>query len=117
GLKSTGRDMLRYMIMELQQGLSAEGQRIISEANMQERQKLSTGTAKDNNYGLCLEIKNVEAVKFIGHSGSYDDFNSTIGLFPEQNIAFVLLTNGDSSAILDLTDGGIESKIASLLAN
>ncbi|WP_353572566.1 serine hydrolase domain-containing protein [Candidatus Albibeggiatoa sp. nov. BB20] len=117
GLKSTAQDMLRYMIMELQQGVSADGQRIVSTANMQERQKLSIGAAKDNDYGLCLEIKNINQFKFIGHSGSYDDFNSTIGLFPDQQLAFVLLVNGDSPSISDLTDGGIEAKITSLLAD
>lgn len=116
GLKSTAGDMLRYLITELLQGVTPEGNRLVSEANMTIRQTLSPGPASQDEYGLCLEIKTLEnGVRYIGHAGSYDNFNSTIGFFPEQQVAFVLLTNGDSSAISDLTEKEIQNKIAEVV--
>ena len=115
GLKSTAADMLAWMVAELKQGLAANGTRLVSAANMAERSRLS-GVAGENEYGLCLEVKTLEGgIRHIGHSGSYDNFNSTIGYLPDHNIAYVLLTNGDSPAVLSLTGGGIEAQIAALV--
>ena len=63
-----------------------------------------------------MEIKTLEnGEDYIGHSGSYDNFNSLIGMFPQQKVSFVLLVNGDSPKILTLTGGALENKIASLV--
>jgi len=118
GLKSTASDMLRYMVTETLQGLTPEGTRLVSKENMLIRQTLSPSPTSPNGYGLCLDIKLLKnGINYIGHSGSYDNFNSTIGFFPELQIAFVLLVNGDSDVILDLTDGdsSIQNKIAEIL--
>jgi len=116
GLKSTAADMLKYMITEMQQGLAPNGTQIVSVANTSERQKLSSGPAQENDYGLCLEVKTFEnGISSIGHSGSFDNFNSIIGFFPSKKVAFVLLTNGDSPEALNLTSGGIDGKIAEVL--
>jgi len=116
GLKSTAMDMLNYVITEMQQGLAANGTQVVSSANTTERQKLSSGSAAANDYGLCLEVKTFSnGLTSIGHSGSFDNFNSLIGFFPSKKVAFVLLTNGDSPGALELTSGGIDGKIAELL--
>jgi|GEM_PF-1674561 len=116
GLKSTASDMINYVITEMQQGLAPNGTQIVSTANTAERQKLSSGPAADNDYGLCLELKTFDnGLSSIGHSGSFDNFNSLIGFFPGKKVAFVLLTNGDSPEALSLTSGGIDGKIAEVL--
>lgn len=118
GLKSTAADMLAYMITELQYGKAPNGTQVVSAANVQERQRLSSGPAAGEDYGLCLEVKTFDSgITSIGHSGSFDNFNSLIGIFPSKNIAFVLLTNGDSPEALNLTSGGIDGKIAQLLSD
>lgn len=118
GLKSTIRDMLNYTITEMQQGLAPNGIQIVSQRNVIERQQLSDDPAGENDYGLGLEIKTLEnGLRFIGHSGSFDNFNSLIGFFPDKRIAFVLLTNGDSEAALNLTSGGIDEKISQVIQN
>jgi len=112
GLKSTTTDMIKYMMVETQQGVTAEGKRIVSTKNMIERQTLSKGVATDAEYGLGLEVKTLSnGMTYIGHTGSYDDFNSAIGLFPSQEVSFVLLSNGDSKDVLNLTGDEIENKM------
>jgi CubicO group peptidase (beta-lactamase class C family) len=117
GLKSTAGDMLKFMITEQQQGVTPDGTRLVSSENMAERQRLSPGPATAEDYGLCLEIKTLSNIRYIGHSGSFDNFNSAIGIMPDQDLAFVLLTNGDSEAVLDLTEDGILNRIVQLLKN
>jgi len=116
GLKSTAGDMLRYIITEMQQGLSPDGVQVAESNHIAERQKLSTGVAGEEEYGIAVEIKSFNnGLTYIGHTGSFDNFNSIIGFFPSKKIAFVLLTNGDSPAALDLTSTGIEEKMLELL--
>ena len=116
GLKSSVNDMIQYMITEAQQGITAQGHRLVSEANMVVRQTLSTGVAADNDYGLGLEIKTLNNdMRYVGHAGSYDNFNSLISIYPDQKVSVVLLVNGDSEDILDLTGEALENKIAEVV--
>ncbi len=116
GLKSSVNDMIKYMITEAQQGITKQGHRLVSEANMAVRQTLSVGVAADNDYGLGLEIKTLKNdIRYIGHDGSYDDFNSLVSIYPDQKVSFILLVNGDSEGILDMTGGELENKIAEVV--
>jgi CubicO group peptidase (beta-lactamase class C family) len=117
GLKTSANSLLRYIMTEMQSGLSPEGTRILSASNTTERQKLSAGISSENEYGLCLEIKTLsDGLNYIGHNGSFDDFNSVMGFFPDKQIGFVLLMNTESTQALKLSSAkGIENKIAELL--
>ena len=113
GLKSTATDMIKYMMVEAQQGISAEGKRIVSKKNMLVRQTLSKGISAEEEYGLCLEISTLDnGMEYIGITGSFDSFNSAIGFFPNQNVSFIFLTNGDSKDVLNLTGDEIVNKMA-----
>jgi CubicO group peptidase (beta-lactamase class C family) len=104
GLKSTVSDMLGYIITDMQQGVSPTGVRVVSAANVAERQKLSVGPAGASEYGLSIEIVELaNSLNYIGHSGSFGNFNSIMGFFPQKQLAFVLLTNGESPEALKLT--------------
>jgi len=113
GLKSTVTDMIKYIMVEAQQGVTAEGKRIVSKKNMLVRQTLSKGVSTEEKYGLCLEIKTLDnGMPYIGIIGSFDNFNSTIGFFPNQKVSFVLLTNAQSKDIENLTGDEIEGQMA-----
>ncbi|GAB6042060.1 serine hydrolase domain-containing protein [Endothiovibrio diazotrophicus] len=116
GLKSTIGDMMRYIITDMRQGLTPEGVRVAGAANVAARQQLSPGPATAEEYGMCLEIKTVNGLRYVGHTGSFDNFNSVMGFFPDKQVAFVLLTNGDSPGALTLTDSGWLEKLAAVLA-
>lgn len=116
GLKSTIGDVLRYTITDMQQGLTPEGQRVASATNTLARQKLSPGPASEMKYGISMEVVKLEnGVDYVGHSGSFDNFNSILGFFPKYNLAFAFISNGDSPAALDLT-GNEENSIVELLS-
>lgn len=116
GLKSNVTDMLRYIVTDMQGGVNPAGTRVASAANVAERQKLSVGPASANKYGLCLEIGKTEnGLALVSHTGSFDNFNSVIGWFPDKKVAFVLMTNGESTGITDLTGGGFIKRLAEIV--
>ncbi|MBC7720128.1 MAG: beta-lactamase family protein [Chitinophagaceae bacterium] len=116
GLKSNVTDMLRYIVTDMQGGVNPAGTRVASAANVAERQKLSVGPASANKYGLCLEIgKTDNGLALVSHTGSFDNFNSVIGWFPDKKVAFVLMTNGESTGITDLTGGGFIKRLAEIV--
>lgn len=114
-LKSTAGDMLRYVMTEIQQGVAPDGTRVVSAANTVERQKVSGGAATGEKYGLCLFATNINGLRYVGHDGSYDNFNSMFGFFPDRRIGFVLLTNGESPDALTVTENA-ESPLVQLIA-
>ena len=72
--------------------------------------------AVDNEYGLGQEISTLSNLTYIGHAGSFDHFNSVMGFYPEKDIAFIFITNGESEAAEDLTEmDGIPHEIAKML--
>ena len=116
GLKSTVTDMLRYIVTDMQGGVSPAGTRVASAANITERQKLSIGQASANKYGLCLEISKADnGLAYVNHNGSFDNFNSVMGWFPDKKVAFVLLTNGESTGVTDLTGTGFINRLAEMI--
>ncbi len=117
GLKTSANSLLRYVITEMQQGLSPDGTRILSTSSINTRQTLSAGIASENDYGLSLDIKTFSnELKYIGINGSFDNFNSVMGFFPDKKIAFALLINSESPRAAQLTaETGLENKIAELL--
>jgi CubicO group peptidase (beta-lactamase class C family) len=115
-LKSTAGDMLRFVMTELLQGISPGGTRLVSATNMAVRQSLSSGPAAANDYGLCLDVVLLDGnLRYVGHPGHFDNFNSVMGFFPDRQIGFVLLTNGESDAALELTGNGVVNRFAELL--
>ncbi len=116
GLKATVTDMLRYIVTDMQGGVTPSGTRIATAANVTERQKLSAGQAAANEYGLGLYIGTAaNGLELISHDGTFDNFNSVMGWFPSKKVAFVLLTNGESSSILDLTGSGFINRLAEII--
>ncbi len=116
GLKSTAQDMAQFVMAMMNQGLAADGRRVASAALVTQMQTLSPGPATAAGYGLSLDVNTANnGLNHIGHNGSFDNFNSAIGWFPERRVGYVLLTNGESAAITQLTSGGFLNRIADLI--
>ena len=115
GLKMSADNLLRYIMTEMRQGLSPDGTQVLSVQNALERQQLTTGVAADENYALGLDVQTLNnGINYIGHAGSFDNFNSLMGFFPEQQIAFVVAINAESPQATLITEE-FQSEIATLL--
>lgn len=95
GVWSTLRDMERYVLTELARGVTPEGVRVASEANVLERRKLRIRDGADG-YGLGIDVGTYEGVPMLAHDGGSLGFGATMFLLPEQAVGIVILTNARS---------------------
>jgi CubicO group peptidase (beta-lactamase class C family) len=86
-------DMSQYIIMELNKGINAQGQRVISEKNLLERRKPQIMIADKMSYGLGLMTEDDHGVVWVGHGGNTLGFTAAMEFFPEHDFGFVVLTN------------------------
>lgn len=115
GLKMSANSLLRFIMTDMRQGLSPDGKQVLSTKNAIERQKLTSSIAATENYALGLDVRELNnGINYIGHAGSFDNFNSIMGFFPDQQIAFTLAINGESPEALTLTEE-FQEEIATLL--
>ncbi|MEA5467875.1 serine hydrolase domain-containing protein [Spirulina sp. 06S082] len=92
-LKASITDMARYISTQVNRGIAPNGDRVVSEENL-----LKTWQPKWGSYAMGWEIDEYQGIEVIAHEGSYDNFVSIIGIIPEYNIGFVVLTNCEDTA-------------------
>lgn len=100
GVWSTAADMARYAQLELSKGLTPEGKRIVSEANIVERRKPGVVVAEDSRYGMGLFERKAWGVPIVTHGGTLLGYHSNFYVLPEAGIGAVILTNGDSGSAM-----------------
>jgi CubicO group peptidase (beta-lactamase class C family) len=95
---STASDLAKFVVLMNQRGLSAQGERVISEASIQRMERpQSTLAAKAGlHYGYGLGVFYAPQTNFVvyGHNGGIDGFESAYVYWPEQRKGYVLLING-----------------------
>ncbi len=97
-INSNVLDMANWVRFHLGKG-TFNGKRLLSEENHQEtwapQFELGTGMA----YGMGWFVRKWKGQLMIEHGGGVDGFNAQVGLLPESDLGFVLLTNRQSSGI------------------
>ncbi|MEM8640414.1 MAG: serine hydrolase domain-containing protein [Cyanobacteria bacterium P01_G01_bin.54] len=93
GLKASITDMAAYMITQVQGGIAPNGQRVVSRENL-----TATWQPRWGNYAMGWEQFNHRGVQLLSHTGSFDNFFTVIGMLPEYELGFVVLTNSDEAA-------------------
>ena len=97
---STAADMARYAQLELSKGLTPEGKRLVSEANIVERRRRGVLVAEDSWYGMGLFERIAYGVPIVTHGGTLQGYRSNFWVLPEAGIGAVVLTNSDSGAAM-----------------
>jgi CubicO group peptidase (beta-lactamase class C family) len=100
GAWSTAADMARFVQLELSKGLTPEGKRLVSEANLLERRKRGVSIGEDGWYGMGLMERIESGVPVVFHGGTLQGYHSNWWALPEAGIGAVLLTNADAGASL-----------------
>ncbi len=92
-LKSTMGDMLKYAAMYLNEGLAADGTRIIDRHSIEEmcrpRQVMKPGIY----YGYGLETRQLGDMTAIEHGGSLPGVSSNFSFCPQTGIGIIVLCN------------------------
>lgn len=100
GAWSTAADMARYVQLELSKGLTPEGKRFVSEANLVERRKRGVPVGEDSWYGMGLFNQIDYGVPVVTHGGTLLGYRSNFWVLPGTGIGAVVLTNADEGATL-----------------
>jgi hypothetical protein len=91
------RDMERYVLTEMAKGVTPEGKRVVSEANLLERRKPRVRSGELTSYGLGLEVGTFRGLPMLSHTGGTFGFSTLMFMFPEQNAAIIVLTNSSAT--------------------
>ena len=100
GAWSTTADMARYVQLELSKGLSPEGKRLVSEANLVERRKRGVPVGENSWYGMGLFENVAWGVPVVTHGGTLLGYHSNFFVLPEAGIGAVILTNADPGSAM-----------------
>jgi CubicO group peptidase (beta-lactamase class C family) len=105
GLRASIHDMARYLATHLNGGITPEGRRIVSEANLRETWSPQTRTDQ-GGYGMGWEIEHDNGMTILSHEGSFAGYVSLLALVPDLGTGIALLANmenddGFAGAALD----------------
>ena len=100
GAWSSTHDMARYALLELGKGVTPEGKRVVSEANILERRKPGVQVGEDKWYGMGLFNEIDHGLQVVDHGGTLQGFHSNFWVLPDAGVGAVLLTNSDDGAAL-----------------
>lgn len=93
-------DMLRYVQMELDNGLLPDGQRYVSKDALLERRKPNVAMGTTATYGMGLMVDKTWGVPVVHHGGDLAGFHSDMLWLPEQGVGAVILTNADAGMFI-----------------
>ena len=113
GLISTTTDMLKWIRMNLDQGiwddrtiLSADQQRVMwtphNSFTISEESEKSLPGRHFNGYGLGWGLSDYFGRMLVTHSGGYDGMYSRVMMMPDENLGIVVLTNSMSGISMPL---------------
>jgi CubicO group peptidase (beta-lactamase class C family) len=109
GLISSANDMAKWLIFQLNKGVTGSGDTLLPEHSFDEMwtavtpQAVSSWSAETwpsthfKAYGLGWAMFDYHGRKVLGHGGGYDGFISNTTFVPEEGLGMVFLTNKNSS--------------------
>ena len=92
---SSVHDMLKYVAMELAEGLLPDGTRYIDPETLLARRAPQVPIGKDATYGMGLMVDTKYGTPVVHHGGDMIGFHSDMMWLPEHGVGAVVLTNGD----------------------
>lgn len=90
---SNADDLGKILVMLLQDGVSAEGQRLVSAENLAYIWQPRTAIDATYTYGLGWNVEEVNGLTILHHPGGTAGFMSELVIIPEYNLGFAVLIN------------------------
>ena len=100
GAWSSVRDMLKYVQMELAEGLLPDGSRYIARETLLARRAPQVSIGQDATYGMGLMVNTRYGIPVVHHGGDLIGYHSDMMWLPEHGVGAVILTNGDPGWVL-----------------
>ena len=93
GVYANALDLARFLITEMNGGLTREGVRVVSAESLSETHQRQTEITDKFYYGLGWFIEDNRNVELIWHDGDVFGFKALISMIPEADLGLVVLSN------------------------
>ena len=100
GAWSNVRDMLKYVQMELDEGVLPGGTRYIARDTLLARRAPQVSIGQDVTYGMGLMVDRTYGTPVVRHGGDLIGYHSDMIWLPEHKVGAVILTNADPGWVL-----------------
>lgn len=94
---STVEDMGRYLITQLNQGVTPDGTRIVSEENLLHTREAQISISADTSYALGWMVGDYHGLRVVSHGGNTIGFTSELLFLPELDLGISVITNGGTT--------------------
>jgi CubicO group peptidase (beta-lactamase class C family) len=94
---STARDMARYLITQLNRGVTPEGRRVVSEENLLRTWTPQVPVSAGSSYGLGWFVDRYHGARLLHHGGNTIGFTSDLAFLPDAGVGIVVITNARAS--------------------
>lgn len=100
GAWSNVNDLLKYVEMEIEEGMLPSGKRYIHKEPLLARRAPQVAIGKDVTYGMGLMVDTTYGVPVLRHGGDMIGYHSDMIWLPQQHVGAVILTNSDPGVFL-----------------
>ncbi len=97
---SNVRDLLKYVQMELAEGVLPGGKRYMERETLMARRAPQVAIGMDTTYGMGLSVDTKYDVTVVYHGGDMVGMHSDMMWLPDHDVGAVILTNGDPGWVI-----------------
>ncbi len=94
---STASDMARYLITQINQGVSPDGKRVVSAENLQVTWEPQVRVGADTSYGLGWFVDKYKGLPLLHHGGNTLGFTTDLAFLPTAKLGIVVIANAQGS--------------------
>jgi CubicO group peptidase (beta-lactamase class C family) len=95
------KDMARYMITQLNDGVSPDGKRVVSAENLNVTRTSQVQVSATVGYGLGWAIENYKGAQLIWHNGDAAGFTSDMAFMPDDQLGIMVISNSSAGVIFN----------------
>jgi CubicO group peptidase (beta-lactamase class C family) len=112
GVYTSGLDLARFVLTQMNGGVSPAGQRVVSAHNLAETHRSHTPVTASLSYGMGWYIEQYRGVELLWHDGNVFGFKAQMAMVPAADIGLVVLSN----SIMSITfNAGVQYRLVELL--
>lgn len=93
GAYASALDLARFLMTQLNGGLSPEGRRVASAENLAETHRPQTRITDELSYGMGWYVEDYRGVELLWHDGNVFGFKASLALLPAADLGLVVLSN------------------------
>lgn len=93
GVYANAQDMARFLVVQMNEGVTPAGKRLVSAQNLRETHRPQTPITNQISYGMGWFIEDYRGVEIIWHDGDVLGVKALIAILPEADLGIVILSN------------------------